>query len=224
MAGNKKKKDDSDEKDPYDDEFFERLNEQMKDFMDVMPFKLPANFDFTSDYFKNMFKSIMKQLNIDPKMLQDMSAEDVQDIMKKSKINFKGPFMFGFNMGAGPDGMPQWQPFGNVKPRSEGEHEISPERDPLVDIYEDGEDLVVVCEVPGVSKKDIELKASNNELEIVAETNEEVSHGRKYHKIIPLPAEIDPDYAKARYNNGILEIRLKIIDKKEEKKTIEWDD
>ncbi|MEM4702494.1 MAG: Hsp20 family protein, partial [Archaeoglobaceae archaeon] len=31
---------------------------------------------------------------------------------------------------------------------------------------------------------------------------------RKYHEIVNLPAEVDPDSAKARYNNGVLEVIL----------------
>ncbi len=192
----------------FDDEFFENMNKQLKDIMNAMPFKMPPNFDFNSDFFKGMFKNIMKNLNVDPRILRDMDPKDIQEMMKKGNMQFGGPFMFGFNMQFDPEGKPKWSPFGNVKPQHAGEPEVQSERDPLIDIYEEEDMLVVVAEVPGVSKKDIELRASSNELEILAEAGTGMDHPRKYHKIIPLPVEIDADVAKARYNNGILEVRL----------------
>ena len=72
----------------------------------------------------------------------------------------------------------------------------------------------MVCEVPGVNKDEIEIRASSNELEIIAAAAEDQKHGRHYHKTVALPSEINPDYAKARYQNGILEVRLQKITKK----------
>ncbi|WP_456475857.1 Hsp20 family protein [Candidatus Pyrohabitans sp.] len=34
--------------------------------------------------------------------------------------------------------------------------------------------------------------------------------GKKYRRVVALDAEVDPDTAKARYNNGILEIKFKL--------------
>ncbi len=223
MFGKKDNNDDDEDDDIFNDEFFEQLNEQFKSIMDGMPFKLPANFDFTNDFFKNMFKNIMKNMNLDPRTIKDMDPDEIQDILKKSKFSFKGPFMFGFNMGFDKNGKPKWNNFGNVKPQpeGEGEPEIQHERDPLVDIYEEGEDLVVVCEVPGVNKKNIELRASPTELEVVAGSKDNEVHSRKYHKIIPLPIKIDENAAKARYNNGILEVRLKKVGEVKRKKKVD---
>jgi HSP20 family protein len=65
--------------------------------------------------------------------------------------------------------------------------------------------------MPGVSKEDIELNATNRSITI---STEKIVSGRSYFKEIDLPAAIDSDYAKARYTNGILEVRLKKIKEK----------
>jgi len=65
---------------------------------------------------------------------------------------------------------------------------------------------VVVAELPGVEKEDIELNATEKELIISVDTER-----RKYYKCLELPAEVDPKSAKASYRNGILEVRLKKV-------------
>lgn len=210
------------ESDPFGlgDEFYEMLNEQMRKIFSAIPGMFPDSFNLTPDSLKKMYADIFKHMNIDPRQLKNMNPEDLQRMMKSGKFGMRGPFVFGMNMGIGPDGKPIVNSFGNVKPRAEGETEIKKERDPLVDIYEEDDELIVVVEVPGVDKKEIELRSSKYELEIIANGSEHDSHQRKYHKVISLPAEINPDVAHARYKNGILEVRLQIVDKPTDKRKI----
>ena len=172
---------------------------------------IPEGFNLNSDIFKNIFKQITDQLDINPKDINTMSPQDIMKKMKDKKFNLKGPFMFGFNMRMGPNGTPQWDHFGNIKSKPTGESEIQHERDPLVDIYHENEYLVVVVEVPDVKKENIELKTSTTELEITTKNTGNEPYSRNYHKNISLPIEIDPDIAKARYKNGILEVKLKKV-------------
>jgi HSP20 family protein len=58
-----------------------------------------------------------------------------------------------------------------------------------------------VLEIPGVKKEDIKLSAYDEAVEVTANNSE-----RKYHKIIDLPKEANPQTAKSTYQNGILEI------------------
>ena len=66
--------------------------------------------------------------------------------------------------------------------------------------------------MPGVTREDIELKATNQSLTI--STRKETA-ARAYYKEINLPSAINSDYAKARYVNGILEVQLKKLDQKQ---------
>ncbi len=111
------------------------------------------------------------------------------------------PIIRGFSIRIGPDGKPEIKEFG-TKPeiREEGIEE----RKPLIDVIETDDEVQVIAEMPGVNKEDIELNATEKELEIKAE-----SENRRYYERVELPCEVVPDSAKARYNNGVLEVVFK---------------
>ncbi len=237
MTPRKKKPEDDDdsdfenEDDPFNlgEEFYDTLDEQMKNMLKAFSGFVPPNIDTTS--FRKIFNAMLKNMqnmNFDPEQLKNMDPEELKKFMANNKMGMQGPFVYGMNFGFGPDGKPIMNSFGNVKTKPEGESEIKMERDPLIDIYEETTDegktyLVVVAEVPGVQKENIELKASPFELEIVARSPEFEKSSRNYRKVIPLPSEINPGIAKARYNNGILEVRLEMIDPKKSKRKIQID-
>jgi len=132
----------------------------------------------------------------------------------QSKFGFPGgPFMAGFNVHFRPDGTPVVDSFGNIKtkPGEPGEPKEYGVRKPLVEINEEPTQIIVIAEMPGVTKEDIELKATSHSLTISTKTSET---DRKYYKEVELPVAINSDYAKARYQNGILEVKLKKIDEK----------
>ncbi len=88
-------------------------------------------------------------------------------------------------------------------------------KDIFFDIFDEGEKLKVIIELPGVSKYDITITATSNEIEI------ETPH---HHKIIQLPVPVNNNIAKARYSNGILNIKLeKIARSKKKKKKLKID-
>jgi HSP20 family protein len=202
------------EKDDYDEEDEE---DNYNDFMNMFkglgdPSKIFGNFDpaklFKTKEFQKMFKEIFGRLRKNlPKELQGLSPEEItREFMKK------GPIMYGFNIGFGPDGKPIMDSFGNLeKEPISGERKVRKTREPLVEVNEEQDQIIIIAEMPGVSKEDIELNATNRSITI---STEKIVSGRSYFKEIDLPAAIDSDYAKARYTNGILEVRLKKIKEK----------
>lgn len=90
---------------------------------------------------------------------------------------------------------------------------------PSVDIYGQGNELVLKADMPGMEKKDIDISISDNFLTISGERKKEEkvekenyfryerSHGSFYRRF-ELPAGIDADKIKAHLENGILEVRL----------------
>jgi len=91
---------------------------------------------------------------------------------------------------------------------------------PPVDIVEDGKELVIVADLAGFDKKDINLRINDSVLTITA-TRESVEHaGTSYWKQRPLriekkihlPIKIKDEEAlgKATYEKGVLEIRIPI--------------
>jgi len=111
------------------------------------------------------------------------------------------PIIRGFSIRIGPDGKPEIKEFGTKpKIREKGIEE----RKPLIDIIETDDEVQVIAEMPGVNKEDIDLNATEKTLEIKAE-----GENKRYYEVVELPCEVIPDSAKARYNNGVLEVIFK---------------
>lgn len=92
-------------------------------------------------------------------------------------------------------------------------------REPAVDIYEEGDNIVVKAEMPGVELDDIEVTVTDNMLVLRGEKQkeEEADEGDYYRservygafsRSIPLPAETDAQKATATFKNGVLEVRI----------------
>ena len=60
--------------------------------------------------------------------------------------------------------------------------------------------IAVVIEIPGVEKSDIKIEIKESKL-VVSTTS-----SKNYYKEIPLESKIISNSARAKYNNGILEI------------------
>lgn len=90
---------------------------------------------------------------------------------------------------------------------------------PVVDVYEEGDEVVVKAELPGLSKQDIDVTLTESTLTLKGEKKkeEEIKEKNYYRserssgsfvRCIELPSEVKTDQTKASFNNGILEIRL----------------
>ncbi len=205
--------DEEDEKrEPFDfSKFFEDPN---KFFSDPNKFLIDPTRLFKSKDFRRLFRDIFEKMtdNLPPEF-QNLSPEDIMREFTKNKGKFGFPIMYGFNINIGPDGKPIIDSFGNLKAKPySGEPEVKKVREPLTEVNEQGDQIIVICEMPGVTKEEIELKASRDSLTI--STKKKVK-GRSYYKEIKLPSAINSDYARARYTNGILEVKLKKIDEKQ---------
>ncbi|KSW12321.1 heat-shock protein Hsp20 [Pyrodictium occultum] len=122
----------------------------------------------------------------------------------------RGPLIYGVRITIGPDGRPIIEEFGNVKRR--GRRAIVEERrEPLVDVIDEKDRVVVVAEMPGVDKDKIDVRVKDGKLIIKAEDKD-----RKYYKEIELPPDIKPETAKAKYKNGVLEVVIEKERKEEE--------
>lgn len=102
---------------------------------------------------------------------------------------------------------------------------------PTVDIYEEGKEVVVKAEIPGMKKNDINIDISENSMTISGEKKQEKKIDRKdYHRVecsygsfcrsFRLPDSVNSDKAKASFKDGILEIRMPKSSKGKKKKII----
>jgi HSP20 family protein len=90
---------------------------------------------------------------------------------------------------------------------------------PSVDIFEEGEDLVVKAELPGIKKEEIDVRLTDGMITISGEKKKEEEIKRKdYYKwersygsfcrSFDLPVEVQKDKVKSIFKNGVLEIRM----------------
>ncbi len=105
-------------------------------------------------------------------------------------------------MNVGPDGKTIIKRFCN--PSGDIGVEPSSSLEPLVDVVEENDEIIVVAEVPGVEKDEIKVRIKGTTLTIHSENLE-----RPYHKVIELPNKVTKDEAKSAIRNGVLEVRLK---------------
>jgi len=111
--------------------------------------------------------------------------------------------VYGVTIRWGAEGEPLIEPFGNVRATAAGPV-IAPVREPLTQVFDESDTVVVVLELPGVAAHDIQLEAERSALAVVAATD-----GRHYQRVIPLPAPVDPASLSSVYRNGLLEVRLR---------------
>jgi HSP20 family protein len=97
--------------------------------------------------------------------------------------------------------------------------DIMGEVSPMVDIFEDGGDVVVKAEIPGIKKEDIEVHLTQDTITISGQkTGEEKIDKKDFYRFersfgsftrkLRLPAEIQADKAKASFKDGVLEVRI----------------
>ena len=160
--------------------------------------------------FRNFFGGIDREFSQAEEMLNRV-FNTAQSISPLTADSFREastfPYYYGYQITVGPDGKPHVREFGNIKPGSKGLVQQSNTREPLVDtsIDEKNNSLTITAEMPGISKEDIKLNASDKQIIIHAEKGD-----KKYHTEIPLNMEIEDTSAKATYSNGILELRLRL--------------
>lgn len=78
-----------------------------------------------------------------------------------------------------------------------------------VELYEDDGEFVLTVELPGFDRDEIEVSWYEGRLNISAE-HEDSDRGQKrtYHRSFRMPKAIEDDEITARYENGVLEVRL----------------
>jgi len=77
-------------------------------------------------------------------------------------------------------------------------------RRPLIDIIRSEENLMIYVDIPGTKREEIAIKAKDNDI-IIMLTKE----NKRICKEIPLKTKIKPETIRAKYRNGVLEIKAK---------------
>jgi len=117
----------------------------------------------------------------------------------------RGVYGFSVKTGLGDHGRREFkvEPFGNIRRRPSGEAVVDELREPLVDVHAEDDCVLVVAEIPGVSKKDVDVALSGDRLTISAQHRQ-----IRYRKEVVLPHEFSEDKMQWGCKNGVLSIRL----------------
>jgi len=85
---------------------------------------------------------------------------------------------------------------------------------PPINIFQQGDDLVALVELPGVNKDELTVQAEENTIRITGQKSIDIPdnvsvHRRErlsgtFNRTIVVPMQIDPDRIKAEYNDGLL--------------------
>jgi HSP20 family protein len=85
---------------------------------------------------------------------------------------------------------------------------------PPINVFQQGDDLVAILELPGIDKGDLQLEAKNNTIrisgkkEIVYDEGTSVHrrerHSGTFDRTLTVPIQIDADRVKAEYCDGVL--------------------
>lgn len=182
--------------DPFEDPFFGAGEDPLRDFDD-------------------QFRRMRAYMNT---MMEKMAQGELKSPEEG------GPYVYGWSMRVGPDGVPRIQTFGNVQNpamrRGRALPGATPEqvtsgagpgevpagpgvREPLTDICAEEKTITITAEMPGIEKDDIELDTGDDFLVIKVDKGT-----RRYYKELELPSRVVTGSARARYNNGVLEITL----------------
>ena len=89
---------------------------------------------------------------------------------------------------------------------------------PPINVFQQGDDLVAVLELPGIDRAELNIQAKDNTIRIAGRKNVDYPNGVSVHRRERLwgvfdrtlsgPMAIDPDGIKAEYHDGVLALYI----------------
>jgi HSP20 family protein len=190
----------------WDDRKYPSIFDIFESFTKGFPFERKEKTG--DDWFRTPFDDLIRKF-------EESIPEEFGEMVKEEKTPYGvsrryGPFVYGFSYTAEPGKEPVFQEFGNIKPSHRG-IEPSSGREPLIDVMDDKDKYRIFAELPGVEKDSIKLDVAEDSLEISTKDD------KKYYKMVPLEAAVDPESTKASYKNGVLTVELNKTSKRKGK-------
>jgi HSP20 family protein len=161
--------------------------------------KRTVDIDFGSGKvsFGGIFKGLGNLIDLATKMGEDGTQKS--GTLSGLPKNIKG--VYGFSLKA-LDGKPIIESFGNIKETEKGP-QVATVREPITDLFDENDHLVVIAELPGVEEETISVEISQDILNLSASGN-----GYTYEKELLLTQKVVPSSLVKTYKNGIVHIRL----------------
>lgn len=151
------------------------------------------------------FSDIYDELDKLGEMIDETMHKAFEDGSKNSSV--RPNRVQGFSMKIGPDGRPGKREINGSQP-VQAEPELSDDLEPLVDLIEEGNQIIVLVSLPGVGKENIDLRVTENCLIVSIDTDE-----FEWYDEFKLPTKVKTKSARASYKNGVLKVRLEKFEK-----------
>ena len=152
-----------------------------------------------------VFKGISNLIDLAAKLQQEGKSEFSRtgEIKGLGPKGIKGVYGFSVKLGGLTGESPQVETFGNIKKDKKGAPVVEEIREPLVDLFDEADKIIIVAEIPGVEEEKIKIDVEGDILELRTENSD-----KKYHKEILLPSKVKKESIRSTYKNGVLEITL----------------
>jgi HSP20 family protein len=89
---------------------------------------------------------------------------------------------------------------------------------PPINVFQQGDDIVAIIELPGIDKEKLQIEAKENTIRISGTKAVDYDEGASVHRrerefgqfdrTISIPVKLDPDEIKAEYRDGVLALFL----------------
>lgn len=153
-----------------------------------------------SPWFSEIHDELEKLGNI----IDETMQKAFENSAEKSSI--RRDYIKDFSLRTASKGKPKMLQSESNKPWQE--EEFTDELEPLIDLIEDNETFVILAALPGVKKDEIDLRLTEKSLTVSIETTE-----FEWCDELKLPTRVNPKAAWASYKNGVLEVKLKKLEK-----------
>lgn len=166
----------------------------------------PTNEEWTFPDIESAFRAMQRDIKDKQKEITkaNQHVPTYFGSIKIDKTNDNRHFTQGYKITTNPNGKTKITIFGNQRPKKlKPNLQKTEEPKPLLDIIQTEKEVMVVIELPGVNKKDINIDVSNKKLLISAKKPNTL-----FSKKIDLPTKINKNESSAVYKNGVLTIML----------------
>jgi HSP20 family protein len=159
--------------------------------------KVEIDFGMGKISFGGLFKGLGNLIDLADKLREE--GIEKQGEIRGLPRGARGVYGFSIRTLAG---KPVIESFGNIRETNKGPI-VEEVREPMVDIFDEKDHILVIVELPGVAENEIKIEVVGDILNLTASDKD-----RKYAREMLLPGKVKSESIKTAYNNGILEITL----------------
>jgi HSP20 family protein len=162
--------------------------------------KVELDFGIGKISFTNFFQGIGNLIDFVSKLEEE--GKTIEQTREFTSPSGRVKAVYGVSIKMGLGGMPTVESFGNVKKTAQGPV-VEEVRQPLVDVFDEQDHVLVIAELPGVGEEQIHIELKGDILILSAENGD-----RKYYREVILPGDVDASTLQSSYKNGVLEVKI----------------